>query len=92
MKLLHTVIIAIAIIIGFVLFGFIKSSPEREKIRRGYEMQVRMLEMEPREIRIDGNSLMYLPRVSYQGLSIDVDYEFYKYTDNKLVLVPISRQ
>ena len=52
-------------------------------------MQVRMMEMTPKEIEISGTSLLYLPRISYRGLTIDVDYKFYKYQDDSLVQVSL---
>ena len=84
MKIWHSVIIGIAIIIGFALHAAIRSIPDHAKMQRGYEMQVRMLEMTPQELTIGDTSVLYLPRISYRDLSIDVNYEFYTYADGQL--------
>jgi hypothetical protein len=91
MKLWHTVIIGIAIIAGFALHSAIRTLPEHAKVRRGYEMQVRMMEMTPKEITIGDTSVLYLPKISYRNLSIDVDYEFYSYVDGELKKINLTK-
>jgi len=89
-KIQHSIIIGIAIIIGFVLHAAISKIPEALKIQRGYEKQIRMMEITPKEFNIGGTSLLYLPRISYKGLTIDVDYEFYRYQDDSLVQISLK--
>jgi hypothetical protein len=90
MKIWHSIIIAIAIIVGFALHAAIRSIPEHARAQRGYEMQVRMMEMTPRELIIGDTSVLYLPRISYRDLSIDVNYEFYTYADGELKKVNMT--
>ena len=66
--------------------------PDREKIRRGYEMQVRMMEVKPKEVKVGGDSLLYLPRISYHNLSIDVDYHFYAYENGNLKKIKLTQE
>ena len=91
MKLWHTAIIGVSIIAGFALHSAIKALPERTKVQRGYEMQIRMMEMTPREITVGDVSVLYLPRISYRDLSIDVNYEFYAYVDGELKQVELTK-
>lgn len=90
MKLWHSVIIGIAIIIGFVLHAAIKTIPECIKLRNGKEMQVRMMEMSPKEIKLGETSVLYLPRISYMDTSIDVNYEFYSFVGGTLKRVKLT--
>ena len=92
MKIWHSVIIGLAIVIGFVLHAGISKIPEAIKIQRGYEMQIRMIEMTPKEIAVGDSKLLYLPSISYKGLSINVDYKFFKYQDDKLVRVSLTKE
>ena len=92
MKIQHSIVIGIAIVIGFVLHAAIGQIPEAMKIQRGYEMQVRMMEMTPKEITVSDSKLLYLPSISYRGLSIDVDYKFFKYQDDRLVQVSLTKE
>jgi len=89
-KIWHSIIIGIAIVIGFVLHAAVSKIPEAIKIQRGYEMQVRMMEMTPKEITVSDSKLLYLPSISYKGLSIDVDYKFFKYQDDSLVQISLK--
>ena len=91
MKAWHSIMIAIGIVVGFVLHSVIQSFSEHARARRGYEMQVRMMEMTPREITVGDASVLYLPRISYRDLSIDVDYEFYTYVDGELKQVRLTK-
>ena len=91
MKLWHSVIIAVGIIVGLVAHGMIRAWPEQERQRRGYEMQLRMLEVMPREIAVGDAKVLYLPRISYRNLSIDVNYEFYTYVDGELKQVKMTK-
>lgn len=54
-------------------------------------MQVRMMEMTPKEITFGDVSLLYLPRISYRNQSIDVNYEFYLYVDGELKQVKLTK-
>lgn len=92
MKLKHSIIIGIAIVVGLVLHAAVKSLPEYTRLRQGYEMQVRMMEMRPTEITVGSASMLYLPRISYRGLSIDVDYEFYAYVDGTLRKIDMVKE
>ena len=92
MKIWHSIIIGIAVILGCFLHSTISALPEREKIRRGYEMQVRVMEMTPREIKIGDATLLYLPRIRYRDLSIDVDYEFYTYEEGQLKKLKLTQK
>jgi len=89
-KMWHSVVIGLAIVIGCVLHAAVSKIPEALKIQRGYAMQVRMMEMTPKEIVIGDTSLLYLPKISYRGLSIDVDYKFYRYEANSLVQISLK--
>ena len=91
MKLWHSIIIGIAIIAGFILHSAIKTLPKHAEARRGYELQVRMMEMTPKEIAIGDTSILYLPKISYRNLSIDVDYEFYSYVEGKLKKIDLTK-
>ncbi len=91
MGIKQSIVIGISIIIGFVLYGVISKIPEAMKVQRGYQMQIRMMEMVPKEITVNNGKLLYLPRISYKGLSINVGYEFYKYQDNKLIQINLTK-
>ena len=91
MKLWHTAIIGISIVVGLALHSAIKALPEHAKAQRGYEMQVRMMELTPKEISLGDTSVLYLPRISYRNLSIDVDYEFYSYVDGELKQLNLTK-
>ena len=91
-KIQHSIIIGIAIIIGFLLHAAISKIPEVLKIQRGYEKQIRMMEITPKEFEIGSTTLLYIPRISYKGLAIDVDYKFYRYQDDSLVQISVKSQ
>lgn len=91
MKLWHSVIIGVAIIAGLVLHASIKAIPEMSRDRRGAEMQVRMMEMTPKEIKVGETTFLYLPSVSYHDLSISVDYKFFAYVDGQLKQVKLVK-
>ena len=90
MKLWHSIVIGISIIIGFVAHAGIKAYSEHERTQRSYELQIRMLEMRPVELSIGGANVLYLPKISYRDLSIDVNYEFYTYSDGALKKLTLS--
>ena len=93
MKIWNSIIIGLAIILGLAAFGISLKTPEMIRDCRAYQMQMKMMEMEPQKIELDDQVLLYLPRVSYQGLHVDINYEFYYYVSNerKLIQVPMTK-
>ena len=92
MKIQHSILIGIAIVVGFVLHAAISKIPDAMKIRKASEMQIRMMEMTPKEITVGDSKLLYLPSISYKDLTIDVDAKFFKYQDDKLIQVVLTKE
>lgn len=84
MKIWHSVIIGVAIVIGFTVNGISKAYSEQERYQRGYELQMRMLEITPHAVGLGEEHLLYMPRISYNDLSINVKPEFYRYDGTEL--------
>jgi hypothetical protein len=91
MKTSHSIAIGFSIVIGFVLHGAIKAWPEYARNQRGYDLQIRMMEMTPREMSMGDTTVLYMPRISYSEFTIDVDYEFYRYDGTELKQVKLTK-
>jgi len=84
MKFKHSILIGLSIILSVGIYSGTKFLADYLKTKRGHEMQIRMMEIQPKEVTIGDQKVLYLPRISYRDLTIDVNFEFYSIIDGEL--------
>jgi hypothetical protein len=90
MNIKFAVMIGAFLLIGFMGNTAVNAYDTHTERSRAYEMQDRMMDMEPKVVEVDGQEVLYLPKISYTKHTIDVKFELYTLVDGELKQLKIK--